>query len=158
MNDTTPPDKDQIWKFMFKTVEDIRNWHDKLDPRKARYKATLAQLKVMGCIIFSNTGKKRVKDIAEELGITPGAVSQVVDKLVREGVLDRCTDAEDRRSVVISLSEQGREVARAIDGSFGRLMTKLLRGVPPEKLLIVNEVLQMMQHELAAEKSNRLIK
>ena len=82
----------------------------------------------------------------------------MVDKLVREGVLDRCTDAEDRRSVVISLSEQGREVARAIDGSFGRLMTKLLRGVPPEKLLIFNEVLQMMQHELAAEKSNWLIK
>ncbi|MEG2075864.1 MAG: MarR family transcriptional regulator [Victivallaceae bacterium] len=109
-------------------------------------------------IIFSPAGKKRVKDIAEELGITPGAVSQVVDKLVRDGVLDRCTDAEDRRSVVITLSEQGREVAREIDGSFGCLMTRLLQGVPPEKLLIFNEVLQMMQLALATEKNSRLIK
>ena len=52
-------------------------------------------------------------DLPSELGVTKQAVSLVIDVLVNRGYLQRSPDAEDRRRVVLELTERGREVVDA---------------------------------------------
>ena len=46
-----------------------------------------------------------VKDLAEMLGVTPGAVTQLVDGLVEMDLVRREEDTEDRRIIRIKLTE-----------------------------------------------------
>ena len=55
-----------------------------------------------------------VRGLAEELGISPSAASQQVDKLVARGMIDRREDPDDRRHVRLELTELGAQAAGEI--------------------------------------------
>ncbi len=96
----------EIWGKMFETVHRIRERYEQTNHERPCQQITLAQYKVMNCILF-NPGGCSVKELSERLCLTPGAVSQIVEKLVREGTMVRARDGNDRRSVRITLSEKG---------------------------------------------------
>jgi DNA-binding MarR family transcriptional regulator len=147
-------DAEKIWKMLFKTTGSIHDFHNRSMPDKLRHQATLAQLKVMGSVFSSPSGEAKVKDIADELGITPGGVSQAVDKLVKAGMLERHLLESDRRSVSISLSEKGYAIRTQTDVFFTALTTKLLKNVSKENQFIFYEVLKTMVNELENEKKS----
>jgi DNA-binding MarR family transcriptional regulator len=53
-------------------------------------------------------GCASIKDTATMLNITSGAATQLVDSLVRRGLLERCVSNSDRRYVDVELSEAGK--------------------------------------------------
>jgi DNA-binding MarR family transcriptional regulator len=59
-------------------------------------------------------GSTRLGDIIEQLGLSKQASGQLVDTLVARGYLDRSIDADDRRRLLISLTERGRAAATII--------------------------------------------
>lgn len=48
--------------------------------------------------------------ISEGYDITPAATSQLVDKLVQSGLIQRVEDQNDRRAKLLSLTDKGREL------------------------------------------------
>jgi DNA-binding MarR family transcriptional regulator len=52
----------------------------------------------------------QVTDLADHLGITMAAVSQLLNQLIDAGYIHRSTSTTDRRVKLIGLSEQGRAV------------------------------------------------
>ena len=54
----------------------------------------------------------RVQDLAEDLDISPGGASKLVDRLVIAGLVSRATDDSDRRVSRLRLTPRGRRVAR----------------------------------------------
>jgi DNA-binding MarR family transcriptional regulator len=54
----------------------------------------------------------RVQDLAENLDISPGGASKLVDRLVAAGLVDRAIDADDRRVSRLRLTAQGRRAGR----------------------------------------------
>jgi DNA-binding MarR family transcriptional regulator len=52
-----------------------------------------------------------VKDIASRIQLDSPGVTGLIDRLVKEGLLERKEDPEDRRSLRINLTEKGRELA-----------------------------------------------
>ncbi len=57
-----------------------------------------------------------VSDIGRELGITSAAASQMIDRMVQQGLLERTENAGDRRVRHLSLTHKGRAlVEQAID-------------------------------------------
>jgi DNA-binding MarR family transcriptional regulator len=48
--------------------------------------------------------------VAQQLKLSPGAVTEVVEGLVHEGLVRRDTDPDDRRAVVLALTAEGRRV------------------------------------------------
>jgi DNA-binding MarR family transcriptional regulator len=52
-------------------------------------------------------GSLSIKEIAETLRVSGSAVTQLVDPLVKAELLNRQPDANDRRTVRISLTDQG---------------------------------------------------
>jgi len=51
-----------------------------------------------------------VSDVGEYLGVTSAAASQMLDRLVQQGLILRVEDPADRRAKKISLTEKGRQV------------------------------------------------
>jgi DNA-binding MarR family transcriptional regulator len=71
----------------------------------------------------------KASDIAALLGITSGAVTGLTDKLVNMELLNRIRSEEDRRLVLFTLTDKGRDILKQIReermklllGMFGKL-------------------------------------
>lgn len=57
--------------------------------------------------VLGNHNSMRMKELAEKLGITTGTLTVQVEKLVKAGLITRCPHQEDRRSIVVELTEEG---------------------------------------------------
>src|SRR4051794_34496693 len=71
-----------------------------------------AQYRVI--IYLSKYGQSPVGEIANGIGVTIATASQLIDKLVDEGWLERGANPDDRRQVLIHLTERSEEVAERI--------------------------------------------
>ncbi len=65
----------------------------------------------IGALFYINRkGSCGVSDIGEDLGISRAAASQMLDRLVQQGLVHRTEDPEDRRAKRIQLTERGHEI------------------------------------------------
>jgi MarR family transcriptional regulator, multiple antibiotic resistance protein MarR len=78
-------------------------------------------------ILHGHGGSGRVHDLSRELSITIGAASKVADRLERTRLAERRPHPTDRRSSLISLTDEGERaraasasvVQRVVDNAFG---------------------------------------
>ena len=61
--------------------------------------------------ILLSDGPMTQRDLTRCLDIQPGSVSEVLGKLQKNGLIERTEDDHDRRTVMVSLTEKGREKA-----------------------------------------------
>jgi DNA-binding MarR family transcriptional regulator len=71
-------------------------------------------------------GPRSVGQLAEELGVSPPAATQLVDKLAEHGMVDRHNDLADRRVVLVDYVAGMREVARRIIGDRRRPLNEAM--------------------------------
>lgn len=58
-------------------------------------------------VITTRPGQCRVQEVADDIGITVGAASKVVDRLERAGLARRVPNPADRRSSLLELTDAG---------------------------------------------------
>jgi len=68
------------------------------------------------------------------LGVTKQAASQLTDTLVLRGYLTRRVNPEDRRRVVIELTERGRAAAAAVSAGVAEVDARLAEAISPAEL------------------------
>ena len=73
---------------------------------------TMPQLKMLMCIY--SQGPQRVSEIAASVGVSQAVVTGVADRLVHHGLVERGGDPHDRRVVICSLSDDGRDLAHKL--------------------------------------------
>ncbi|MGB2711048.1 MAG: MarR family transcriptional regulator, partial [Conexibacter sp.] len=56
-------------------------------------------------------------ELAPQLGLSVAAAGRAVDGLVRDGLVSRSEDTEDRRIKRLALTEQGREATARVAGA-----------------------------------------
>ncbi len=150
---TKAKNKTTIWTRLFQASEKLQILHEKQTQITTPLHATFAQLRILSYIRFSPGESVKVKEIADELHITPAAASQIVERMVQLGIVERSSVPGDRRSVRVTLSVEGRKCYAQNDKVVEKLMTKLLKDVSKEKLLILQEVLDSLLKAIDEEKS-----
>jgi len=76
--------------------------------------------------VMSRSTACRVFDIAEELSITPGGTSKLVDRIEAAGLCRRIANPDDRRSHLIELTPAGRRLLAEATRTFeDELQTRL---------------------------------
>ncbi|MEW6638147.1 MAG: MarR family transcriptional regulator [Actinomycetota bacterium] len=85
--------------------------------------------------ILSQMGSMTVGQLAEVTGLTPGAITGVVDRLEVAGYARRERDREDRRRVIVSLSGE-RDISAMFD-AIRRASTRLYSGYADEELALI---------------------
>jgi DNA-binding MarR family transcriptional regulator len=79
--------------------------------------------------------------LATLIGLTPGAVTGTVDRLERAGLVTRTPDPADRRRVVISVADRGRErFGEVFTGLSTAMKAMVARYTPEEQTLIADYV------------------
>jgi DNA-binding MarR family transcriptional regulator len=84
----------------------------------------------------------RVVELAADAGVTASTATRILDVLERRGIVRRRRTPEDRRSVLVSLTDSGRDVLRArhewqrqIERSFYSGLPETERELAPDLLL-----------------------
>ena len=64
-------------------------------------------------VLGNNPELRRMRDLADRLGITTGTLTVTVDKLEKAGLVQRVANPEDRRSWLIELTSEGKALQAA---------------------------------------------
>lgn len=101
-------------------------------------------------------GPSSVNDLAEHLGITMAAVSQLLDPLVKNGLVLRTEDPEDRRAKLIALTDIGRStVEEGMRARHAWLADLAGRLTPDEKATLQPALELLNQHTRALLEDSR---
>lgn len=66
--------------------------------------------------VVDRLGEVTAGQLATEVGLTTGAVTAMVDRLERAGLLERKSDPGDRRKVLITMTEEAKQITSEIYG------------------------------------------
>jgi DNA-binding MarR family transcriptional regulator len=90
---------------------------------------------------------RTISQLGAAVGSKPTTLTSVLDRLERRGHLTRTTRAGDRRSVLIELTESGRETAAHISRTLADLERRALDGLPSEAVAGFYSVLDALTKE-----------
>ena len=86
-----------------------------------------------------------VKDIAERVQVDSPAVTGFVDRLIREELVERMVDRDDRRGMKINLTPKGRELAITLLPVAQNLNRKIEQLVGKEEITKLLEILDIIE-------------
>ena len=95
-------------------------------------------------------GPRSVGQLAEELGVSPSAATQLVDKLAEHGMVDRHNDPADRRVVLVDYVEGMHEVARRIVDDRRRPLEAAMSRMTDDEALAFVKGLRLLAESFAA--------
>jgi DNA-binding MarR family transcriptional regulator len=96
-------------------LSELRRTADRLDEAvAAQYGLNRTDLRCLG--ILYRRGRVTAGELAEESGLTPGAITTVLDRMERSGYANRVADPTDRRRVLVTSTEATRELGARVWG------------------------------------------
>jgi DNA-binding MarR family transcriptional regulator len=93
---------------------------------------------------IARNGPIAQQELSRVLSTSKQSASQLVELLVQRGYLERSTDPEDRRRVVLTLTDKGREASRITAGALERIDTALVRHVSAADVAATRRVLGVL--------------
>jgi DNA-binding MarR family transcriptional regulator len=129
--------------------------HHSMRERAHFAKATGLSMPQFGILMqLHYRGNCGVSDIGERFDITNAAASQLVEKLVQSGLIQREEDPSDRRAKLLNLTKKGKDlIQQGIEERY-RWVDQLADKLTPEQRAKVTEALDILTHaakELEAE-------
>jgi MarR family transcriptional regulator, organic hydroperoxide resistance regulator len=73
-----------------------------------KLKVPLAQLKSL--LIIAGKGETNFRTLAQDLGVTPGDITGIIERLVAQGFVSRKPSPEDRRIIWLQATDKGRDL------------------------------------------------
>ena len=83
-------------------------------------------------------------DIANEFGLTRGAVTQLLDKLEQEGLVQRKAHPVSRRSLLIEVTAKGQTLSDCIMEDYNKQIERLLVNYTAEELKTLTQLLDKL--------------
>ena len=102
---TTELKNERVWRNLLRLADRLGNSGTTECDLPSRL--PLSQLRVVGVIYDRHPAGVMLKEIADELKLTPGAISQTVDVLVRENIVERTVSPTDRRAILLKPTAAG---------------------------------------------------
>ncbi|HLO30635.1 MAG TPA: MarR family transcriptional regulator [Anaerolineales bacterium] len=119
--------------------------HYSLRERAHFAKATGLSMPQFGILMqLHYRGNCGVSDISGRFDITNAAASQLVDKLVQSGLIQREEDPHDRRAKLLNLTDKGRELIQRGTEERYRWIDELVGKLTPEERAQISEALNIM--------------
>ena len=81
-------------------------------------------------------------ELAREYGIDASAVTRLIDRLEKRGLLTRVRSDEDRRVVRLALTDEGHAIAARMPAVFTSVTDRLLSGFSPEETGFLKSLLR----------------
>ncbi|MER3439721.1 MAG: hypothetical protein C4346_20190, partial [Chloroflexota bacterium] len=124
-------------RLLLSVVTHLHRW---AEARSAQEHPTGLSLRQFTALTLIQHESTTLGELARQLHVTPAVVTGLIDRLERRGYVRRATGAEDRRRVVLSLTDEGRQ---ARDGLEERLIDALaghLSSLTPDDLRTLERI------------------
>jgi DNA-binding MarR family transcriptional regulator len=92
----------------------------------------------------------RVTDVGLRLMRSPNAVSMIVDRMVKTGLIKRTRDRHDRRAVQLSLTDKAENLIEAARPAGQQFIQRVLAPLSYEDKQALIRILSTIQHEALA--------
>ncbi len=79
-------------------------------------------------------GALSIKELSERFGVSPSAVTQLVDSLVKDALLKRIEDKKDRRKIAVSLTVLGKKKITQAKNEKIRSLSRIFAALTEEEL------------------------
>lgn len=89
--------------------------------------------------------------LAKEVSLSPATVTGICDRLEARGLVARARKPEDKRQVVVSLTEAGRALAENVPLPLHENFTARLAALPEDEQIQIREVLERVVAMMEAE-------
>jgi DNA-binding MarR family transcriptional regulator len=120
---------------------ELRKAGDQLDEAVAlQFGLNRTDLRCLG--ILYRRGRVTAGELAEESGLTPGAITTVLDRLERGGYANRVPDPADRRRVLVVSTVATREIGARLQGEVELATRGLLEGREAAELTVIRDYLR----------------
>lgn len=107
---------------------------------------TFARYELLMLLRFSRTGELPMSRIGQRLQVHPASITNAVDRLEADHLVERVPHPSDRRGVLARITERGWEVAaRATEALNAGVFTA--PGLPPDQLATLIRVLATLRRE-----------
>ena len=114
----------------------------------SRLGITLTQALVVGQLDLESSHVLNQTELANRVGLRKTAIGAALDALIVRGYVDRISDPGDGRAKLLSLTEKGGELGRAIDEGFGELAAVSRRHTTREQRMQLVATLNTMRQNL----------
>ena len=89
-----------------------------------------------------------IKDIEKELNISKSVASNLVKRMVQNGLVELEASSSDKRAKFVRLTEKSRSQMQEIKTFFKRIDKQLMEGIDEDELLIFEKVLGQLQENI----------
>ena len=117
-------------------------------------RTTLGKLRILN-YLFSIHGRKKlpmIKDFAERFNLPSAAVTQTLNALYADGLVNRIPGPKDRRVTLINLTQRGERLYHVCSSSYVKFMKAAFDVLPQEQVEAFVSVLEDMAQYLSKER------
>jgi DNA-binding MarR family transcriptional regulator len=93
---------------------------------------TVSLTQVRALVIIASRGPLHLTALADDMGVHPSNATRACDRLVAAGLLDRRDNPADRRHLLLSLTDPGRELVDGVMDRRRAAIGQILHQMPPE--------------------------
>lgn len=118
-----------------------------------------AQIQTMEYILENEEKNQSMAEIASRLGISPSSFSKHVNKMIGKGLLEKYHTSDNRKNVIIRVSDKGRRVYGAycdyVSKSVLNELYEILEGIPGEYEKMFSKALDLWANDLNRQPVNK---
>ncbi|GLY66817.1 MarR family transcriptional regulator [Amycolatopsis taiwanensis] len=119
-----------------------------------QHRLTLTQGSVLSELVFS--GPRRMSTLAEFEGVRQSSMTALVDRLERLGLVTRARDPEDRRAVLITATDTGRQYVNELVLTREEFLRERLIALEPAERAAIQAALPALRKLIDPAKKEEL--
>jgi DNA-binding MarR family transcriptional regulator len=123
-------------------------------PLFAEHGLTPPQWDVLVALAGAEPGGMMLSEIGQQLLVTGGNVTGLVDRLEEAGLARRTPHPQDRRVILAELTDRGRATFQAVFPEYRSRLHRLLAGWGGERGRTLRQGLERLTEEVAAKKAS----
>ena len=142
---TPTPDSEEAADLLYNVVKNSRRV---LDERLSVHGLSAARAKVLA--VVGTKGPMRQGEIATMFDLAPRTVTELVDALERDGLVERREDVTDRRAREVHLTAAGKDAMQDVLAARDEVVDFVLDALGPARLRDLVGTLQMICERITA--------
>lgn len=133
----------RLWIELLRASNTIKK---DLDARlRSEFGQSLSRFDVLSALYRASEAGLRASEIAQFLLVTDGATSQLTPHLVKEGLVERTSCPEDRRSAIFKLTPSGHRLFEAMADRHGEWVAAKFTHLSQDDMRVLTSLVRMIE-------------
>lgn len=137
-------DAETVGDLLQTTVKRMRRF---IDDNLVEHGLSMSRTKLLGALV--RNGPSQQASLAVEFGLAPRTITELVDELERDGLVERHVDPVDRRARLVCLTDAGRAAHRDAVGVKAALIEQIFGPIGPRQLGVLAAILRRLDQRVS---------